>query len=170
MIQLSATDTHSIHGLHFIWEFMPRKKKKKNLNRMLSFLEEPEGDVSVSRGSDKSTLCGAPPRKKNKKRKKKSHSPTEWVKRQQQYEQYGTVHMPRTGTSAIRSMHNGSAQVAQVVVCHAPCAEPEIEWKAFPQSWQSPGHVCGNGAACSCGSERNRRERERASLFNGKSA
>jgi len=35
----------------------------------------------------------------------------------------------------------GSAQVARVVVCHTPRAAPEIEWKAFPPSWQSPEHV-----------------------------
>lgn len=56
--------------------------------------------------------------------------------KQQQCEQYGTVHTARTGTSVIRSAHNGPAQVAQVVVCHALCAAREIEWEAFPQSWQ----------------------------------
>lgn len=69
-------------------------------------------------------------------------APNKRVKRQQQCEQYGTVRTPGTGTSVIRRAHNGSAQVAQVVVCHALCAVHEIEWKAFPQSWQSPQHVC----------------------------
>ena len=60
--------------------------------------------------------------------------------------------MQRTGTSAIRSAHNGSAQVAQVVVCHALCAALEIEWEAFPQSWQSPVCVC--VCVCVCVRER----------------
>lgn len=54
----------------------------------------------------------------------------------------GAVHAPGTGTSAIRSAHNGSVQVAQVVVRHALCAAREIDWKAFPKSWQSPKHLC----------------------------
>lgn len=54
----------------------------------------------------------------------------------------GAVHALRTGTSAIRSAHNGSVQVAQVVVCHALCAAREIDWKAFPKSWQSTKHLC----------------------------
>lgn len=48
----------------------------------------------------------------------------------------------------IRSAHNGFAQVAQVVVCHALCAEQEIEWKAAPPSWQSPKRVCGKKKMC----------------------
>lgn len=71
----------------------------------------------------------------------KPYRPTEQVKRQQQCEQYGTVRTLRTGTSAIRSVHNGSARVAQVVVCHGLCAAREIEWREYPQSWQSPKHV-----------------------------
>lgn len=36
----------------------------------------------------------------------------------EQCEQYEPVCTPRTGTGAISNPHNGTAQVAQVVVCH----------------------------------------------------
>lgn len=41
------------------WEVEEKKKKKKA--EVLSFSQEPEGEVSVSRGSDKSATCGATP-------------------------------------------------------------------------------------------------------------
>lgn len=54
--------------------------------------------------------------------------------------------MTRTGSSAIRSVHNGPAQVAQVFVCHALGAVREIGGGggAFPQSW----HVCEKHCVC----------------------
>lgn len=122
---------------------------------MLSFLQEAEGEVPVSSGSDKSTACGAPTSPQSPTQNPTAPPPG---LRQQQCEQYGTVRTPRTGTSAISSTHNGSAQVVQVVVCHALCAAREIEWKAFPLSWQSPKHVCEKPLCVFvCEEERNRR-------------
>lgn len=80
---------------------------KEKQEKRLHFLQDLKDEAPVFRGSDKDAACGAelPPNRLS-----------EWVKWQRQC---GTVRMPRTGTGAIRSVHNGSAQVAQVVVCHA---------------------------------------------------
>lgn len=55
-----------------------------------------------------------------------------------QCEARGTVRTARTGTGAISGAHNGCAQVAQVVVCHAPRAARQIEEEASPRSWHPP--------------------------------
>lgn len=137
------------------WE----EEKGRNQKVHLTFRLFPAGAIRaphvVHSSSSKSPVETPPPQLRCK-----PHRPAEWVKRQQQCEQYGTVRTPRTGTTVIRSAHNGSAQVAQVVVCHALCAAREIERKAFPPSWQSPKHVC------VCEKEKNRSQQPDEPLFN----
>lgn len=116
--------------------------KKKKKRRVLSFSQEPQGEVPVSNGSDKNAACGATV---SQRRKPRFPIPKGW-RGSNNVSNMGAVRAPSAGTGAIRGAHNGCAQVAQVVVCHEPCAAPEIDWKAFPKAVSLPGSLRGTCA------------------------